>query len=66
MWLPPKPHHCPCWAPHRISGLKPHQHWPSMRSDLSFESAELEAEFSKLQTERNLRLTKQVGRGMRS
>lgn len=32
-----------------------------MRSDLSFESAELEAEFSKLQTERNLRLTKQVG-----
>ncbi|PRW33862.1 hypothetical protein C2E21_7338 [Chlorella sorokiniana] len=30
-----------------------------MRADLAFESAELEAQFSKLQTERNLRLTKQ-------
>lgn len=32
-----------------------------MRADLAFDSAELEAEFGKLQTERNLRLTKQVG-----
>ncbi|KAI7835714.1 hypothetical protein COHA_010386 [Chlorella ohadii] len=30
-----------------------------MRADLAFDSAELEAEFGKLQTERNLRLTKQ-------
>ncbi len=41
---------------------KPYENPGTMRADLAFDSAELEAEFGKLQTERNLRLTKQVGR----